>query len=413
MMKNAFLKPVLTLLVTLLTVSAWAGVGKRHLVPVAPDSSDFVRASVIYVSPLNNFESIAGHCALHMECPSEGFDVIFTISEEFGGRDWGQLIARTKVKTTGLPADTVINVFRAEGRQVVEWPLNLSHHEKQRLWMLLDQDAAKGSADKHFCYINGQCTSMVLQVLERCTIGEYIDLGPRLEPMTLTPQGNYLRWVFRDSPWFLFGIVTFGGDSFDRSDPVDHIICPELIIPLLQQARLRSPDDADSVTVRPLLMGTHQELLPLVTQTYTTPVTPRMVFTALLVLTVFVTLLEWLLRQQRVALWFDRVLFVLYALWAVAVVWLVAVGVTLGDACWNWYIIPFNPLPIVIWARQRKRPQYKRVFLLYAVVLTLFLLATPLSAQIDLDHQLITASLAIRCFSNYYQFKYSKTKPKI
>jgi len=125
-----------------------------------------------------------------------------------------------------------------------------------------------------------------------------------------------------------------------------------------------------------------------------------------LVLTILVTLLEWYLRQHRLALWFDRVLFALYALWAVAVVWLVVVGVTLGDASWNWYIIPFNPLPIVIWAWQRKRPQYKKVFLLYAVVLLLFLLLTPLSAQIDLDHQLITASLVIRCYCNYYQFKH-------
>ena len=400
----------MTLLVILLTVPTWAGVGKRHLVPVAPDSSDFVKASVMYVSPLNNFESIAGHCALHMECPSEGFDVIFTITEELEGRDWGQLIARNKVRTTRLLADSLMNEYKAKGRQVVEWPLNLSHHEKQRLWMLLDQDAAKGSEGKCFSFINGHCASTVLQALERCTIGEYIDLGPKLEPMTLTPQGNYLRWIFRDSPWFLFSIVTFGGDSFDRYDPVDYVICPELMIPLLQQASLRSPDDADSVTFRPLLMGTHQELLPLVTKTHTSPVTPRMVFTALLVLTILVTLLEWLLRQQRLALWFDRVLFALYALWAVAVVWLVVVGVTLGDASWNWYIIPFNPLPIVIWAWQRKRPQYKKVFLLYAVVLLLFLLLTPLSAQIDLDHQLITASLAIRCLSNYYQFKYSKTK---
>lgn len=404
-------RATIMLLVAVMTAATALGsVGKRHLVPVAPDSSDFVRASVMYFSPLNNFESILGHCALHMECPSEGLDYIFGLAEIYNTEGWRHLLGHYRVLMTREETKSIMSLYKSEGRQAVEWPLNLSHHEKQRLWMLLDKEAAKLSGG-HFSLINSNCTSAVFHALERCTIGEYLDLGERQGPIAMS-QGDYLRWMFRDSPWYLFLVETLGGDRFDKSDPVEHITCTELMIPILQQAMLRSPDGADSATARPLLIGTHEELLPKVAQFYTSTVTPVMVFSALLVLTVLVTLLEWFLHQRTVALWFDRVLFAVYALWAVVVLWLAVVGFTIADARWNWYLIPFNLIPVVIWACRRKRPDYRKVFLLYALVLTLFLLASPLSSQIDLAHQLITSALAIRCYSVYFQFKRSLLKSK-
>ena len=72
---------------------------------------------------------------------------------------------------------------------------------------------------------------------------------------------------------------------------------------------------------------------------------------------------------------------------------------------WNWYLIPFNPLPLIIWILWHKRNGFYKVYLFYTAVLALFILATPLSEQLDLPHQLITASLAVRCLYNYYDGK--------
>ena len=55
--------------------------------------------------------------------------------------------------------------------------------------------------------------------------------------------------------------------------------------------------------------------------------------------------------------------------------------------------------------RRGKRNGFYKVYLFYTVVLVLFILATPLSEQLDLPHQLITATLAVRCFYNYYDGK--------
>ena len=69
---------------------------------------------------------------------------------------------------------------------------------------------------------------------------------------------------------------------------------------------------------------------------------------------------------------------------------------------WNWYLIPFNPLPLVIWLIWRQRKGFYKIYLLYAAVLVLFILATPLSEQLDLPHQLVTATLAVRCIGKYF-----------
>lgn len=384
-------------------------VGKRHLTPVAPDSSDFIRASIVYFSPYDNYQSVLGHCALHMECPSEDFDLIFELTENFDVGIWQHFLGRYDVSMSRAETDTVISRSRREGRHAEEWTLNLTHHEKQRLWMLLDKEASKIMPEKKFCLVNSHCSSSVIHVLEKCTIGEYLDLGPRQGPLAFT-LNDYIRWMFRDYPWYRFAVVTMGGDTFDREIPMESIANVEMMRQLFKQATLRTPDNADSMVVRPLLTGEHRELLPLAAKTATSVITPRMVLIALLVITLLVTFLEWVARMPRFALWFDHGLFMLYALWALAVVWFAIIGMTLADARWNWYLIPFNPIPVILWVCLRRRPGYKKVFLLYAVVLTLFLLATPLSLQIDLDHQLITTSLTIRCYSVFFQYRKPKFK---
>lgn len=394
------------------TVENAVAVGKRHLTPVAPDSSNFIRASVMYFSPLDEFSSSMGHCALHMECPSEGFDVIFSQTVVQDRFEWKQLLGRFSVRMESLVASDVLARSKREGRMVSEWQLNLTHHEKQRLWMLLDKTVKADRSDDYFCIVNSHCVAAVLYALEQCTIDEYIDIENVPEPLTL-PQGDYMRWSERDYPWYSFMVVTMGGDGYDRNDPAEHIVCPEVLFSTLQYATLRPSDNvSDTVAARPLLIGNPRQLLPLVNKQEPSAVTPWMVFMALLAVTVLVTLLEWLLRQKGMARIFDRTLFSLYAVWSVVVLWLAVMGMSFTAAQWNWYIVPFNPIPVVVWLCYRRHPQYHKVFWLYAVVLALFLLATPLSAQIDAEHQFITASLLIRCIRKIINTNNNKNKTR-
>jgi hypothetical protein len=72
---------------------------------------------------------------------------------------------------------------------------------------------------------------------------------------------------------------------------------------------------------------------------------------------------------------------------------------------WNWYIIPFNPVPLVVWLVCRRRRHYGRVYGFYTAVLVLFMLATPLSSQLDWQHQLVVAALAVRTASHAVAYR--------
>ena len=144
--------------------------------------------------------------------------------------------------------------------------------------------------------------------------------------------------------------------------------------------------------------------MPLDNEFKASSVTPMWVFGMMLLVVVLITLaqLKWKLQ------WLGRVLDVLLMVLVTATgLFLIYTSFVSGlfGTHWNWYLIPFNPLPLIIWLLWHKRKEFYKVYLFYTVVLVLFILATPLSEQLDLPHQLITATLAVRCCYNYYDGK--------
>ena len=399
-------KIVLGVLFACLTSSVANAVGQRHLVPVAPDSSNFIRASVMFFSPLNEYRSSVGHIALHMECPSEGLDLIFGKGEPDDVFRWEQLFGMLTMKMLRHETADMLQQCKVDGRMVTECELNLTHHEKQRLWMLLDK--AVTAEENNFCIESDQCAAEVLSILQQCTIDEYIDTEVAPAPLTL-PLGEYLEWSVKESKWYYFVAAIMSGNRFNSIISAENFVSPELLIPMLQHSVLRqSAEDTDSIAARPLFKGKPRQILPMVTKTTHSPVTPLMVFTALFIISILVTLAEWCFNMHSAAHWFDRMLFILYALWSLMIVWLAIAGVTFANASWNWCVIPFNPAPIVIWLLYRHRTGYYKVFLCYAAVLILFVLATLLFTITDVSMALIASALLVRCCSTYMKKKSKK-----
>ena len=78
---------------------------------------------------------------------------------------------------------------------------------------------------------------------------------------------------------------------------------------------------------------------------------------------------------------------------------------SLYGASGNWYVVPFNPLPLLLWLLFRKKKGYTRLYLVYAAVLVLFIALTPVIEQIDLPHSLLVAVLAVRCMGKIIKIK--------
>ena len=359
-----------------------------------PDSSNFVTASMIVSSPGEAVYSQLGHVALRMECPRYRLDYCFSFEEEPGiGGIVKFFLGKTHAHMMAVPTDRFLAGFKQEGRRVKQYTLALTNREKQELWRLLDNDYVD-EEQRNFNFLENNCSSVSLAAVENVVVDETIDFRWP-EPFKMR-NGENLKCQTGHWQWLYFWSLCFLGTAADDIGDNDRRIAPEFLVQVIKDASIVAPDGSR----RPMVVG-EKELLPLVKEYKASPVTPTWAFGTLLFLTILITVaqLKWKLK------WLPRVLDVLL-LSVVTIVGLLLIYTSFVSGIfgvhWNWYLIPFNPLPLVIWLIWRQRKGFYKIYLLYAAVLALFILATPLSEQLDLPHQLVTATLAVRCIGKYF-----------
>ena len=379
------------------TVHAQEKVPWTHGGPLLPDSSNFVTASLLIASPGEAIYSHFGHAAIRMECPVHNLDYCFSFGEEPGmGGIIKFFVGRTDAHMLAVPTAEFLSTYKIEGRQVIQYELNLTTHEKQELWRLLDNDYVDEEM-RNFNFLQNNCSSVSLMAIDNIVVDEAIDFNWPDEFNLI--NGEFYRNRTVNWPWLQFvGITLLGTESDEYWDNQQKIV-PQHLIQILKISELV---DANG-NRRPMINGERQ-IYPLENNIKASPVTPMLVFGLLFLAVVLITLaqLKWKLKLLGQVL--DVLLLVLVTIVGLFLIYTSYVSGLFGTH-WNWYIIPFNPLPLIIWLIWRKRKGFYKVYLLYTVVLVLFILATPLSQQLDLPHQLITATLAVRCLFNYYDSK--------
>ena len=363
-----------------------------------PDSSNFVKASLMVVSPGNNVYSALGHCAIRLECPIHELDYCFSFgTNNVTGNDFVKFFTgELKAGFVAILSKEFIAEYSREGREVKQTELNLTLHEQQRLWEMLDKDMVEGDYRK-FNYLQNNCASMSMYVIEWCLIDEQISYGKWPAAMQLN-NGDCSRFHSRFRPWLNFINITLLGTQADGFIPQQERISPELINEVLAAARIVPNDSASAA--RPVFKSATQQILPLTKPVKTSPFTPMVVFGILLALVVAITLLEWLAGWRRLTRVTDVVLLVCQTLVGMAMLY-ICLGACMFGLNWNWYLVVFNPLPLILWLLLHKKQFYNRLYLVYTITLLAFVAMTPLVSQLDIEHQLITLTFALRCASNY------------
>lgn len=362
---------------------------------LAADSSNFVIASLVTTTPSDIIYSSMGHCALRLQCPSEQLDYCFSMEMEALPGDYVKFFTgEMKAAVVAVPTAEFVATYRDEGRGVTQYDLNLTHHEKQQLWRLLDEELVK-PPHLTFDFLLTNCVMMSMVMIENCLIDERIDFGQLPAAMALD-NGNILRYHSKETPWAQFLYITLFGAACDDHYEMEYRLSPKMIVEVLDGARFVS----DS-TSRPVFKGKPTTLVAPTYHPQPSPLTPTVVFLALLFFVVCITIAEWTGHGQKIAKIFDILLLAFQTVAGLALIYTSMVANMFGSH-WNWYLIPFNPLPLVLWLCFRREAWFRRVYLVYAVVLVLFMLYTPFSSQLDLPHQLLTATLAVRCLRHAF-----------
>ena len=369
-----------------------------------PDSSNFVKASIVVVSPGEEIYSSLGHCAIRLECPIHKLDYCFSfMSMGATSMDILQFFAgELNVGFCSFPTQVFLGDYAEEGREVKQVELNLTLHEQQRLWQLLDEDMVDGNK-RRFNYLQNNCSSMSLCPLEWSLIDEQLSVNEWPKPMHLK-NGDGVRYLSRNTPWLKFLNMTLLGAESDTYWPNEQRISPELILEVLKNSTI-NPNDGSPA--RPVLKDDPEILLPLKYTPAPTSVTPVVAFSVLLAIVLLVTMLQLLGKCNAAGRVIDVILFVGQSVAGVLLFYMSTVTCLFG-LHWNWYLIVINPLPLILWLVARKKSWYDKVYMVYTGALLLTLCLWPVSSQFDWDHQLLTITLAVRTAYNYY----ATLKPK-
>lgn len=385
-----------------LSLPVWAGEENSIVIAIAePETIPDIKASLVVSSPGKNIYSAFGHCALRMECPQFDLDYCYDQKIESSIRSYVEFLFGTAcAAVVALPTDEYLQPYREEGRQVVQYELNFSPLQKQMLWSYLDEELERGPyADYNLITTN--CISLILKSIKAVTVNESLDMSHQPEELAMI-NGDLLRFYSRESPWTQFVYVLAFAYVCDYHYQLHLRLAPETLIQLLQQATLT---DAQGST-RQLLSATGEEILPLTSPIATSPFTPTCVLSILLVIIMLLSVFEKKWRLAPVMKCLDVVLLIATAVIGTLLLMIcISAGSLLSH--WNWYLVLFNPIPLVLWLLLRNRSWYHRFYYLYLAVLVLFIAFTPFTTQLDWTHQLLTAILLVRVGTKIMQHKIS------
>ena len=364
-------------------------------------NENFVIASLVVAEPGNAMYSILGHCAIRMECPSEKLDYCFTLeSDTSTGNILNFFSGKAIAGVFAVPSSSYIEAFQNEGRGVKQYKLNLNIKEKQLLWKNLDEEIVK-PPHLRFDFLNTNCIMMSVFMIEHSLINESLDYSAVPDYMKAL-NGERIRHHSKHAPWSQFIYITLCGAAADQKYDIEYTLSPTCVDEVLSQATIISADG----TSRPLLSDHEQTVVSSQHLYKASSLTPRIIFSLLLIIIIIITIGEWRWKWRIIPKCVDTFLLIGQTLAGILLLYF-TIGANLFGVRWNWYLIPLMPLPLFIWLVFHKKKTFHKVYLIYAIILVLFIAATPLSSQLDIDHQLITASMLIRCISRFLKRKTS------
>ena len=335
------------------------------------NAPDFVRVSVLRMGPGNELYSCVGHVAFRLECPTFKLDSCYSYESEGAVNHLVRYFAgKLKMGMFNIPTEEFLETYRKDGRGVWQYALDLPPTVKQRLWRHMDDLVAKG-ADVPYDYINRGCSKALLDCL-RTAAAPAVVRGPETDR---TIREVFQSELQKDFPWNIFFILSFGGTE---SDALITGGTPRELMSFLARATLEG---------RPILVSDPVELVPRRSFAPASFFTPTVA--AFLVLLLALAAVLFRLRVLTAAF------LVVQAGLGCFFLYLVSVS-ELPTSCWNWLIVPFNPVMPALYVALRGR--WARVVRIgFAAVLLVWIaafLVVP-RAVADPAHLVLAAAYAV------------------
>ena len=348
---------------------------------------NFVIASVVVADPGDVLYSTVGHVGIHMECPEHNLDYVFSYeSEDARHKVLSFLAGNLKMGMFAIPFQEYLDLYRAEGRGVRQYTLNLPIDVKRNLWRILDNHMLEG-ANLPYDYIGRGCAHSALTMLKEGLDTIPILYGAWPETFTHLTRRELTGLQEKNFPWTWFFLNLICNGEIDKECTFeDKTIMPSDLVFVLQHA---------SVQGQQLLSDETEVLLPSNHHPKAHWCSPLLVAILILALTLLCTCLKSSIM--------DYVLLILQTVLGIVTVYLIFFS-TLCCTEWSWLIIPFNPLPLLAW-------HWRRHWALpYAIVLAVWIMSMLFwpHTLTDMAYIVLTIALIVSYIKIHFEKKTNK-----
>lgn len=355
--------------------------------------NDTVMASLLVASPGRLIYQAGGHAAIRLQCPEYRLDNVFTY-ETNSEALVKQLLGQAKGRYNALVFDEYIATFSKEGREVREYPLNLTDPQIRTLWRILDEAVAEGGEDNfNIRWVN--CNSRTMDKIVEALGTDEIVMNETY--YTLMTNAELLRAILKqESPWSAMIFNIGCGADADGVDSWRTRMVPLIMGDYFRDGTIQSVDG----TSRPILASESTVVSAGSGNGWTTIVTPTVLCVIMLILALAVSGADMAGRFPRVVYVFDCIFLSMQTIGSIGLILLAVIPASVG-AAWNWMFLPFNILPVVVWITARKRAFCRRFYIVYGIICVLFIGAPLFTTEADLWSSLLSTAIAVRVLSHY------------
>lgn len=356
---------------------------------------DSVHISLLTCDPHPEIYSLYGHTALRFQDTSKGIDAVINYGAFSFDTDFFVLkfvFGLTDYEMAIVPFDLFCREYEYYGSRVVQQEFNLTPEEKLRIGYLLDQNARPENRVYRYNFFKDNCTTRARNIVTDNIKGDVTLTRVKAKDITLREMIHEMN---TDHPWPRLGNDLLLGVDADR--PLNDI--ESMFLPLSTSDAIRKSYITDSQNNRIPLVKSESEIIrgraQIVEKDF--PLSPIECATALLVLTLCITLAEF--RTKRYLWGYDVVLFMGQSL-----VSLVLIAMTFSQhptVNLNTQILLFNPLAIAFGysaIRNWRNGQRHWLWLANIILCCLMFVLFSLNVQwIDWSVRIVALSLLVRC----------------
>ncbi len=335
----------------------------------AQSLSKDAKVSLITVSPGEELYSSFGHNALWVSDPAQGIDRVYNYGT-FDFRTEGFYI---KFMRGTLPYQLSVSPMyytmygaQAENRSVTEQILNLSPHQKQRLFDFLENNYLPQNRQYAYKFFYDNCATRLRDAL-KAACGDSLQYYSQPIKGTFEAR-SYRSWMnsyLGNKPWARFGMnLAIGLPSDHIATPQEEMYLPDNLRDHAERAKIGGQKLV--LTKNKLFEASKPDYAS--TPFYQFLLNPQIIF--LLLMGLFIGVTNYQKKREKISFIFDKIIFSILGLagWLLLLLW---IATDHGVTNWNPHLLWAFPLyfPLILFLGNPKYRSWMQKYLLLCLIL--------------------------------------------